>query len=64
MNSKSQGSSRDVYAVYVAGANVVAHDGVAGAVIWIFTNPARAEDVTVADFEQITFQFVRHGDLL
>src|SRR6266542_3438265 len=36
-------------------------DGVATAIIRISTNPARAKDVAVADFQQPSFQFVCHG---
>src|SRR5206468_4425185 len=38
-------------------------DGVAGAVVGILADPARAEDAAVADFEQTAFQVIAHATL-
>ena len=40
---------------------VPGHDGIAGAGIGIFTDPAGAKDAAIADFEQSAFQMIRHG---
>jgi hypothetical protein len=40
---------------------VPSHDGIAGAPIRILSDPARAEDATITDFQQSPFEVVSHA---
>src|SRR5215813_7742776 len=55
-----EGRSRHVDVVDLSLVEVPGDDGVAGAVVGIFADPARAEHATVADFEQTSFKVVCH----
>ena len=53
----------DVDAVDRALVDAPRDDRVAGAVVGILADPARAQDAAVADLEKTTFQVIAHGTL-
>src|SRR5262249_55608550 len=60
VDQTGEGAAGDVHALDHATIDMPGGDGVAGASIGIFADPAGAEDGAVADFQQPAFQFVGH----
>src|SRR5262249_4577580 len=56
----NNGAPGDVNAFDRALVEMPANDGVAGSVVRIFSDPARAEYPAVADFQESTFEMVSH----
>src|SRR5262249_42195693 len=55
-------SSRDIDTVNRSLVEMPGDDGVAGAVIRVLADPARAQDGTAAHFEESSFEMICHGD--
>ena len=63
MRDRGYGAAGDIDAVDIPLVEMPGDDGVARTVIRVLADPAWAQDTTVANFEQPSFEMVCHDDL-
>jgi hypothetical protein len=60
VKSRRDGTSSHVNSIDTAFVEMPRLHGIAGAIVWILTDPAWAEDATIAYLQKTAFEMIRH----